>query len=341
MHSTRTRITLSLLALSLSTLCGCATTIKTKTLTPARAHEAAQLTRVAVLPFGGKVGRQTQSDVEAVMVSAQVDGKPFFNVIERTEIEKIAKEQRFQLSGSIDESSIASLGKMLGAQAIVYGTVNQNDTEDKHYNEQRSRCSSKDNKGNCKSWSNYTVGCTSRAAVFQFTPKIVKVETGSIVASEVISGEASDSACSDSGSPLQGGNELLEAARKGAMAQYRTFVAPYYVDVEIALVDSDDSKMAGPVKDKIADGVKWAKSGRLDRACECWDQASRLHGEGYAIPYLMGVCCEVQGNLDGAQAKYAVADKQASEPVDEISAALTRVNAKVEAQRKLKEQMGK
>lgn len=320
---------------------GCSTTVKTKMLAPARAHEAAQLSRVAVLPFSGATGKQTSIDVEALMVSVQVEGKPFFSVIERAEIEKVAKEHKFQMSGLVDEASAASLGKILGAEAIVLGTVSQNTTEDKHYKEKRSKCTSKDKKGNCKRWSEHSVGCTERTAIFQFTPKVVNVENGSIAASEAISGKASDSACSDSSSPIKGKNELLSLARQEALERYRTFIAPHYVDFEIGLLTSDDSKMDGEVEDKIDQGVNWAKAGRLDRACECWDQASRLHKTGYAIPYLLGVCCEVRGDFEKAQYYYVAADKETSKPVEEISTSLMRTRDSIEKQRRLQEQTDK
>jgi hypothetical protein len=320
-------------------LWGCSTSVKTKMLAPARAHQVAQLARVAVIPFSGTKGSQISNEIETTMVSVQVDGKPFFRVIERAEIAKVAKEHRFQMSGLVDDATAASFGKILGVQSIVIGVVNQYKTEDKHYSEKRSKCSSQDKKGNCRNYSEYSVSCTERTANIQFTPKIVNIETGSIAASEVMSGIATDSACSDSGSALQGRDELLELARRVAMKQYRTFIAPYYVDVEIKLITSDDSHMEGQVKDKIDQGVGWAKAGRLDRACECWEDASKRHKGGYAIPYLLGVCCEVRGELDKAQAHYTMADRETTKPVKEISASLARVGENIEKQRKLREQI--
>lgn len=48
---------------------------------------------------------------------------PKFNVIERQLIDKILAEQTLGISGTIDDESAARLGKVLGADAIISGTI--------------------------------------------------------------------------------------------------------------------------------------------------------------------------------------------------------------------------
>ena len=319
---------------------GCATSIRTSVLAPARAHDAAKFTRAAVLPFSGPEGKLISNNIEALMASVQVHGRSFYNIVERAEIEKVAKENKFQMSDLVNQATAQSLGKLLGAQAIVVGSVSRYATEDKHYKEGRSKCVSKDKKGNCK-WRDFTVSCRQRTATIQFTPKIINVETGSIAASEIISGQASHSACSDSGTPLKGNNELLDLAMKSALEQYRTFVAPHQTNVKITLITSDNSKMNSQAKDAVKDGVTWAKADRLDRACECWNRAALYHKKGYAIPYLIGVCYETKGELQKAQHYYKIADEEATEPVEELSAALERVQDRIQKEKVLFEQLEK
>ena len=320
---------------------GCATTVRSRTLCAAQAHEAAQLRRVAVLPFGGRGGEKTRADVEALMVSVRIDGQPFFNVIERGAIDAVLQEQRLQLSAAVDEKTAVSLGRILGAEAVVLGSVTRDKVEDKGYKEQRSKCTSEDKKGNCKSWSEYTVSCTERTTYFDFVPRIVDVSTARIVASDIIDGQAKDSKCSDSSSPLKTREELANEAQKLAMAEYRRYIAPYYEDVEITLITEDDSKMDETVRQKIDAGKTWAKEGRLDRACEYWREAYARHSDGYSLSYLVGVCEEVGGNPEKAEALYLKADRASGKPVDEITNGLLRVRAKAEDKRRLKEQMEK
>ena len=45
-----------------------------------------------------------------------------FNVVERTRLEQVLKEQEFQLKDLV-ETQVAQIGKLLGADAVVFGTV--------------------------------------------------------------------------------------------------------------------------------------------------------------------------------------------------------------------------
>jgi hypothetical protein len=320
---------------------GCATTVKTRMLVPAKASEAAKIRRVAVLPFAGPTGNQVSVDIEALLVGVRVKDKPFFSIIERNALEKIMEEQKLQLYGLVDEKTAAKVGKLTGAEGIILGTVTQCTTEDKSYSQERSKCVSKDAEGRCTKRSKYKVSCTERNAYFSFTPKMVNVTTGKIVASESLSGKSKDNVCQDSNRPLRGKKELLTQAKNQAIEKFREMVAPYCLTVEIKLLDKDDTKMSSEVKEKIARGIKWAKIERLDRACEFWHEAYDLHPKGYAIPYLLGVCAEISGDLEKALSYYEKADRNTGSPVKEISEALGRVRVSIEKQKKLDEQLNR
>jgi TolB-like protein len=47
----------------------------------------------------------------------------FFSLVDRQQLDVIRTEQNFQLSGDVDDSSAQAIGKMLGAQAIITGSV--------------------------------------------------------------------------------------------------------------------------------------------------------------------------------------------------------------------------
>jgi len=331
---------LAVIAVVMALSSGCAQTVKTKMLLPAKCHEAAKLRKVAVLPFDGRGGNQVRADIEALLVGIVVKNEPYFKVIERAAINRIVKEQSFQLSGAVDEETASQVGKLLGADGIVLGAVTQS-TEDASYSEKRSVCASKDKDGKCTRRREYSVSCTKRNAYFSFTPKVVNVTTGQIVASETLSAQADDSVCRDSERALKNRKELLSKAKTIAVEKFREMVAPYYVDVTIKLLTKDDTKIPSEAKKKINAGCKWSKEGRLDRACELWNDAYKLHPQGYAIPYLLGFCAETSGDLDSALSHYEKADRNTSAPVEEISEALARVKVRIETQRKLGEQMNR
>lgn len=58
-----------------------------------------------------------------------------FSFVERTEMERILKEQQLGMSGVIDDSQAATVGKILGIDAIISGSTNWNSSMD--YNNTR------------------------------------------------------------------------------------------------------------------------------------------------------------------------------------------------------------
>ena len=74
-------------------------------LVPAKCHGAAKLKKLAVLPFDGRGGDQVRADIEALLVGIRVKDEPYFTVIERSAINKIVKEQSFQVTGAVDEET--------------------------------------------------------------------------------------------------------------------------------------------------------------------------------------------------------------------------------------------
>ena len=106
-------------------------------LVPAKCYEASKLKKIAVLPFDGRGGNKVRADIEALLVGIVVKNEPYFKVIERAAINRIVKEQSFQLSGAVDEETASQVGKLLGADGIVLGAVTQS-TEDASYSEKRS-----------------------------------------------------------------------------------------------------------------------------------------------------------------------------------------------------------
>ncbi len=320
-------------------LLSCAPKVKTRMLVPAKCHQAAKCKRIAVLAFEGPNGYQVSADIEALLVGIRVNDSSYFSVIERGAVEQVLEEQMLHQTGVVDQGTATEVGKLLGADAIVMGVITQNSTTDKRYYEKRSKCVARNEEGKCLRWITYKVRCTERNAYFSFTPKVVRVSTGEILTSEILAGHAVDDVCRGSERALEDRQTMLARAKSQAIEKFREIVAPYYVDVEIKLVTRDDSKMSSETKKKIDTGVKWVEAGRLDRACESWKEAHRLHPQGYATPYLLGVCAELSGNLEEALNYYETADCNTGSPVEEISDALGRVNVNIEKQNQLADEL--
>jgi len=183
------------------------------------------------------------------------------------------------------------------------------------------------------------VNCTKRTATFNVTPKLIEVESSKIVYSNLLEGVATDSYCSDSQRSLNEKTTMKREAQDQTTAKFRLDVAPFYETVEISLMDSASGIESNDAKGKLKTGLEFAKNNRLDRGCEIWSEAHSLAPNSITYLYNLGVCAEVKGKLEEAQALYKQADKQLSKPDDKITIALSRVGGAIEKQKKLGAQM--
>jgi curli biogenesis system outer membrane secretion channel CsgG len=101
--------------------------------------QASEKVRIAVLDFDfSSVSNPTyltlfpggSKGVSDILVNKLVkDGN--YVVIERSQIEAILREQDFGASGRVDASTAAQIGRILGVQAVIIGSVTQFDLEEK------------------------------------------------------------------------------------------------------------------------------------------------------------------------------------------------------------------
>jgi len=90
--------------------------------------------RIAVLAFenisGGEFAREItalnagRKVSESLLVELVRSGK--FDVVEREQIEKAVKEQRFSSSGLVDPSNASEIGKISGVDYLIIGTIETN-----------------------------------------------------------------------------------------------------------------------------------------------------------------------------------------------------------------------
>ena len=91
---------------------------------PSRVTQVGSRLSVAVLPFEAK-DEELGASVTDKMVTQLVNLRRF-RVIERNALESVMKEQSLGLSGMVDEKTAVKLGKLVGADVIIIGTVTKN-----------------------------------------------------------------------------------------------------------------------------------------------------------------------------------------------------------------------
>lgn len=80
--------------------------------------------RVAVVEFSDITGEESLSGkllAERIITKLVEDAT--VSVVERSQVKKILEEQKFEISGVVDSSTAKEMGKFLGVDAIVSGTI--------------------------------------------------------------------------------------------------------------------------------------------------------------------------------------------------------------------------
>jgi len=77
--------------------------------------------RIAILPI--RAADKDKGDYAFDTMDKMFNNALTYSMITRSEIAAIIKEQNFQYSGFVDDNTAVSLGKLLGAQAIIIGDI--------------------------------------------------------------------------------------------------------------------------------------------------------------------------------------------------------------------------
>ena len=159
--------------------------------------------------FGGRqdVGKGVADLVVDRLVN---DGR--YSVIERKELDKIVAEQNFSNSDRADPNSAAKLGRLLGVDAIVIGSITQFGRDDKTTNVGGSAIG-----GLAGRYGLGGVGKRSAKAVVQINARLINTDTGEILAVAQGHGESSRSGTSllgAGGSPINAGSGGVDMGSK-------------------------------------------------------------------------------------------------------------------------------
>jgi TolB-like protein len=80
--------------------------------------------RIAVMPFSSEKGKNTRSSaIVTERLTSEIASDPGVEVIERSRLDQILNEQNIQSQGAIDPVTVRRIGNILGAEALVTGSV--------------------------------------------------------------------------------------------------------------------------------------------------------------------------------------------------------------------------
>lgn len=319
------------------TLCGCAPQVTMNVLEPAAAHEVTQLRRLAVAQFNNDDGGVTTAAVEQALSAFSLGQRPYFTLVDAGALRNTTDMQGVEMVFDLKQYRTRNKGS--GADGLVLGTVSRSSWRDERTVSKRSVCVERNKNNSCRKYETHEVPCTKRTGAFSFTPKVVNIGSGRIIFAQEFSESDEAIFCRGTNDAQPSGAGLVGNARGRAIASFLQTVAPHVVQVRVPLITTDESHMNAATKDAIAKGIDFAQAERMDRACAAWSEAEAAHPEGYALPYLRGVCAEHAENYDLAQAAYRLADQRCASPNTDISNALERVERALANSQLLEQQL--
>lgn len=348
---------------------GCATTTQIRALQPAEVGAAASLKTIGVAPFEQKARTHVSLDskIEAELANYQLEqGVNYYSVVDRSNLENVIKEQKFQLSGLSDRKTAATVGKLAGAQALVVGNVSAAGVEDREYYEKRVRNTGCDAKGkNCTGKEEYNVRCTARTVTVGAQVKLTDIERGDFITANNYNQNKTWKNCEDGATGDLGqnftnlkcmfgscsaadqvkfpaGDQGLEILADEIASSFVHRLVPHYVVFKVKLYKSPEVKLEGAAKDQFKAANDFIKAGRIDRADELLTKLmDSTQGQSYVITYNYGVVTEAKGEFEEALKLYQAADKLTMKPEKNINEALVRIQKIISDEKKANEQISK
>lgn len=239
-------------------------------------------------------------DISKGLFSGTEEGRTFqdgafcnvYNVVERSRLESVLSELRFNASGLVNDTQAAEIGRILGVDCIVTGNVTTSRHEDRFQEEWTSK-----DKGKRK------VNCLRRNVDFIARLRVVSTETGQILGSTEVRAPRSSKECDAAISKVTSYETLTDWAVRGAAWDLCNYLTPHF-----ELQEFEFEKISVKEYKKTAEeAAQAAEEGDVDRAFLLYSSIFEMDSYNPKLSYNIGVLHEAVGNFDDAVEKYELA----------------------------------
>jgi hypothetical protein len=225
-------------------------------------------------------------------------------VVERSQIDRILKEQRFGLSGAIDESTAAKVGKLLGLDVILIGEVDY-DRKDEYPETTTIGLDGKTKK----------VNCHQRTVTAQASLKIIDVETAIIVGTETSRVPMSDKKCGDEKSSIASEELLLNTSLQLIARNLVDYFTPGY---ECIRFEFEKIKLKD-IRKQADEASNHISNGNIDRALPLFYAIYQADSYNPKAAYNLAALYEIVGSYNEALEFYTIASNL--DPSNQVYAA--------------------
>ena len=246
-----------------------------------------KLKKIAVGRVSGEAARDVEDDLIGQLIESQT-----FDVLDRSNLDKIIREYRLSMSELMDEKTALQLGNLIGAAALIFARV-----ADHRYGEQVLEGQPyKDKEG--RTHVRYTREGKARVTI---NFRITDLTTGRFIFSRDISYDALAQTSAVDGRPARIDDEnLLTSARRNVVRQFVSRIAPHWENVNVRLLT--DSELP-----ELESGISYVKIREWDRAIELFRSATEKyagHKSHHKAFYNLGIAYEFSARFEDAIAAF-------------------------------------
>lgn len=212
--------------------------------------------QVTVFPFKGPHGREISDTLTEHLFESDR-----FDVLERSNLDRILREQNLSMSDVSDPGSSVKLGKIMGSSALIFGQVYK-----RKYTQKRSStkatCREDGKKYTCRRYK--VKGQWHLRVGF----KMVDTATGKIIATKVVEESKSKSKSKREERPevTWDKENVFGALQNSLIDRFMRMIAPYTVYIDVKLFDDDDLPW-------LESGIKFAEGGDWKTAIDMFESA--------------------------------------------------------------------
>ena len=322
-----------MMLLVLGGLAGCAEIVKVPYSRPMPATFTLKplgVETIAVLNFEGL---QDSGGTLAELLTTKLVQGNYYKVVERERLNKIMNEQKLGMTGMIDETTAAQVGKLAGVNAVLMGNVNTYSVKDEPYTKTvmvsrgtgryRTECNKKGECHNVEIVEQVPMleNHHRRNGTVSATQKVVLVETGRVVGAK----NATEQYKYDTGNPPMG---------EGVMGFRKPVPEQGQAEVLTSLTEKVAENLAGAIQShtiqeegefelggmaavlgemgadkEIKQGIEMTKAGRVDEAAQLYESIINKDPRNCSAIYNAGIIHMESEEFQKADTAFRAAEK--------------------------------
>jgi len=282
-----------------------------------------KIRRIVISPFEGQGGMSVSNRLMAKLFEGR-----YYTILEREKVDALLKEMGLSERGIVDQTTAAQIGKALGAEGIIFGSVDgYTVTDDRSMKKVRKYRPEKEG-GSYDIELPYIL----RRARLAVTFKMVNIETGELLGIKSITKEYSQGILEDPDNPqfLEPGDLILDKLIDQVTDEFLKQISPYYITADRywEYIGVDEDRLRNYFTQNLFDILGDELDKLINRPGLKPEQLA-------AVYHNRGVVYEVLGNLNKAEEYHKQAVRL--NPTDFHTNDLNEVRTRIEEVKKLQE----